>query len=84
MSAERAKERFRKIRASFAEPPLGLDLDGALQVKESGRDLEILADGNSEQLLDRLRVAHPEELRCSSLSLEEIFVASRALTTATL
>ena len=82
MSADRARERFRKIQVSFSQPPVGLDLTGALQVRESGRDLEILADGNSEQLLEKLQQAQPEELRCGSLSLEEIFVASQTLATA--
>ncbi len=79
METDRAKERFRKIRASFAHPPGQLDLAGALSVRQSGRDLEILANGNSEQLLERLRAADPEDLRSESLSLEELFVASKAL-----
>jgi ABC-2 type transport system ATP-binding protein len=84
MQTDRAKERFRKIRASFAQPPARLDLSGALTVRQSGGDLEILADGNSEQLLERLRAAGPEELRSESLSLEELFVASKALAGRTL
>lgn len=79
MQVDRAKDRFRRIRASFAESPVGLDLAGALSVRQSGRDLEILADGNSEQLLQQLRSKSPEELRSDSLSLEELFVASQAL-----
>src|SRR5579872_833585 len=74
MPAENARDRFQKIRASFARPPAGLDLAGALDVKESGSDMEILADGNRDRLLERLRAAHPEEIRCDSLTLEEIFV----------
>ena len=84
MQTDRAKERFRKIRASFAQPPEQLDLSGALSVRQSGSDFEILADGNSEQLLERLRTAGPEELRSESLSLEELFVASKALAGRTL
>jgi ABC-2 type transport system ATP-binding protein len=79
METDRAKDRFRKIRASFAEEPARLDLSGALNVRQSGRDYEILADGNSEQILERLRAARPDELRSESLSLEELFVASKAL-----
>ena len=79
MGAEAARERFRKIRVSFPEEPAGLDLSGALHVRRAGRDLEILADGNSEQLLERLRARHPEALRCDSLSLEEIFVTAGTL-----
>jgi ABC-2 type transport system ATP-binding protein len=79
MASEDARARFRKIRVSFPDEPKGLDLAGALQVRQSGRDLEILADGNSEQLLERLRARQPEELRCDSLTLEEIFVTAGTL-----
>jgi len=50
-----------------------------LNVKQSGREVEILADGNSGQLMEKLRTLSPEDLRCESLSLEEIFVASGVL-----
>jgi ABC-2 type transport system ATP-binding protein len=79
MPADLARERFQKIRVSFLQPPVGLDLSGALNVRQSGRDMEILANGNREQLLEKLRACHPEELRCDSLTLEEIFVAAGTL-----
>jgi len=78
MEADAARDRFKKIRARFAEIPK-LDLPGALSVKQSGREVEILANGNSEQLLEKLKSHLPEELKCESLSLEEIFVASDIL-----
>jgi ABC-2 type transport system ATP-binding protein len=76
MDADAARDRFRKIHARFAQPPAQLDLSDALNVKRSGREIEILVNGNSEQLLEKLKLRSPEELRCESLSLEEIFVAS--------
>jgi len=79
MAADDARDRFRKIRARFSQPPSGLDLAGALSVRQSGREIEILANGNSEQLLETLRLRQAEELRCDSLTLEEIFIASRTL-----
>ena len=82
MEAEGARERFKKIRARFAESPPALDLAGSLQVRQSGRELEILADGASERLLAVIDAARPEEVKCESLSLEEIFVASKILTQA--
>jgi ABC-2 type transport system ATP-binding protein len=82
MEADKARERFRKIRARFSQPPARLDLAEALSVRENGRELEILANGNSEILLERLRAESPEDLRCESLSLEEIFVASNILSKA--
>ena len=84
MQADDARERFQKIRVSFSQPPSGLDLSGALDVRGSGREFEILADGNSKQLLERLQARQPEELRCQSLSLEEIFVAAGTLVKARL
>ncbi len=79
MNADAARDRFKKIRARFAEPPQLGNLTGALNVKQTGREVEILANGNSEQLLESLRAMQPEELHTESLSLEEIFVASAFL-----
>ncbi len=79
LPADEARNRFQKIRATFAEPPSGLDLAGALSVRQSGREMEILANGNSAQLLEKLRALRPEELHSESLTLEEIFVASGTL-----
>jgi ABC-2 type transport system ATP-binding protein len=79
MEADDARDRFRKIRARFAQPPAQLDLSDALNVRQNGREMEILADGNSGKLLEKLRALQPEELGCESLSLEEIFVASDIL-----
>jgi ABC-2 type transport system ATP-binding protein len=78
LDADAARHRFRKINARFAAPPPKMDLK-AISVKQSGRELEILANGNSEQLFAQLKSYSPEDLRCESLSLEEIFVASDAL-----
>jgi len=80
MNADDARERFKKISVRFGAAPAPLALPGALQIKQNGRSAEILANGNSEQLMAELRARHPEDLRCESLSLEEIFVASKTLT----
>jgi len=82
MAADEARERFQKIHAQFAEPLGALELPGALQIKQSGREVEVLANGNSQQILTLLRARNPEELRCASLSLEEVFVATQALSQA--
>ncbi len=79
MEADAARDRFRKIRARFARLPESLALAGALDVRKSGREIEILANGNSEPLLAELKAHQPEELKTESLSLEEIFVASNKL-----
>jgi ABC-2 type transport system ATP-binding protein len=79
MEADAARDRFRKIRARFASDAPLLKLPGALEVKRNGRELEVLGNGNSESLMETLRAHKPEELQCESLSLEEIFVASKLL-----
>jgi ABC-2 type transport system ATP-binding protein len=79
MNADSARDRFKKIRARFSETPPKFALTGALRVTQTGREIEILANGNSERLMAELKSHQPEELRCESLSLEEIFVASKTL-----
>ncbi len=76
MEADAARDRFKKIRARFAQPPAKFDLPGALNVKQTGRELEILANGSSDELIAKLKIFQPEELQTESLTLEEIFVAS--------
>ena len=80
MEADTARDRFKKIRARFSqEPKAKLELLGALDLKQTGRDVEILANGSGELLLNQLK-SHPvEDLKVESLSLEEIFVASDLL-----
>ena len=79
MPADAARARFRKIRARFAQPLVNFQAPGALRMQQTGREVEILANGNSEELLVRLQSLKPENLQSESLSLEEIFVATRTL-----
>ena len=81
MEADAARDRFRKIRARFSQE-LKLNLPNALKIKKSGRELEILANGNSDQLLAELKKHQPEDIKIEALSLEEIFVVSDQLKTA--
>jgi ABC-2 type transport system ATP-binding protein len=79
MTADDARERFRKITARFDQMPSRNDLQGALQIRQVGREIEILANGNTDELLKKLKAQKAEELKCASLTLEELFVASGAL-----
>jgi ABC-2 type transport system ATP-binding protein len=79
MEADAARNRFCKIRARFAEAPAELKLPGAINVRQTGRELELIGNGNAKELVEMLRGHRPEELRCEALSLEEIFVASKFL-----
>jgi ABC-2 type transport system ATP-binding protein len=83
MAADTARDRFRKIRARFAQPVTNLQLPGALNIKQNGREVEILANGSSEELIAKLKALQPEDLQSESLTLEEIFVVSGILKTTT-
>jgi len=79
LEADRARDRFKKVRARFAEPPKGIELPGAIAPRLDGRELEFLADGNLPKLLELLRAHHPEDIKCEALTLEEVFVSAQAL-----
>lgn len=79
MAADAARERFRKIQVRFPHEPPRLDLSGALQVRQEGRELELLVNGGADRLVELLRANSAEIVRSESLSLEEIFLASGAL-----
>ncbi|MBN2317921.1 MAG: hypothetical protein JXR49_02540, partial [Acidobacteria bacterium] len=76
LGADEARERYRKIRARFSEPPAGVQLEGALRIRTTGREIEVIADGGCERICGELRRLAPEELTSEALSLEEIFVAA--------
>jgi ABC-2 type transport system ATP-binding protein len=76
LQADEARDRYRKIRARFADTVPALKLEGAINVRSVGRELEIIANGAMPAIEQRLRAENPEELSSESLSLEEIFVAT--------
>ncbi len=76
LAADEARARYQKIRVRFAAEPPALNLPGALQVKSSGRDLELVVNGNAAEMQERLRALSPETMTSEALTLEEIFVAT--------
>ncbi len=76
LGADDARRRYQRIRARFPVSVPALDLTRALQVRQKGRELEVVADGAAPEILDRLRQQSPEEISTESLQLEEIFVAT--------
>lgn len=76
LAADAARERYQKVYARFASEPTGLDLAGVQVLRRAGRELELVANGNSGALLDRLKAQSPEALTSESLTLEEIFVTT--------
>jgi ABC-2 type transport system ATP-binding protein len=76
LDADAARERYKKIHARFADDPGTLHLEGACSVRQRGREVEVIVDGQSADIVNRLRARSPEALTTESLSLEEIFVAT--------
>jgi hypothetical protein len=76
LEADKARERYQKIRARFAQSPPELDLAAALHVRRAGRELDLIVNGGGAELLERLRQHNPEALTTEALTLEEIFVAT--------
>jgi ABC-2 type transport system ATP-binding protein len=76
LDADAARQRYQKVYARFAAEPGALDLSGARVLKQRGRELEVLVNGDAAAVLARLQARSPESLTTESLSLEEIFVAT--------
>ena len=75
LDADAARARYHRVYARFAdERPR--DLTGSRVVKQRGRDIEILAEGNLDEVFGRLRAFAPESVTSEALSLEEIFVST--------
>jgi ABC-2 type transport system ATP-binding protein len=82
MDADSARNHFKKIRVRFAQSQELTNfatINGVLSSRQNGREVEILANGHSDAIVEKIRLLKPEEVVCESLSLEEIFIASKAL-----
>jgi ABC-2 type transport system ATP-binding protein len=76
LDADVARERYQRIYARFASEPAEINLPGTRVLRRSPREIEIVADGNSSSVLDRLRALSPEALISEALPLEDIFVSA--------
>ena len=76
LDADAARERYQKIYARFSDEPGTLDLAGARLLRRRGREVEVVVNGNSAEVMERLRVRSPETLTTEALTLEEIFVTT--------
>ena len=76
LGADEARSRYQKIHARFAGDAPKIDWGTARSIKSGGREVEVIASGNSTELIDRMRAHSPVALTSESLSLEEIFVAT--------
>jgi ABC-2 type transport system ATP-binding protein len=76
LDADAARQRYQKIHARFRGEAPQMELGGARVLRRGAREIEIVVNGNSREVLERLKAASPETLTTESLSLEEIFVAT--------
>ncbi len=76
MDADEARRRFQKIYCRFGAAPPSLDFADLRVVRRRDRELEVVANGDSAQILERLRAHAPEALHVESLRLEDIFVST--------
>ena len=76
LDADTARERYQKVYARFADDARSVDVGDARVLHRAGRELELIANGNSTQLIDRLRAFSPESVRTEALTLEDIFVST--------
>jgi ABC-2 type transport system ATP-binding protein len=76
LEADAARQRYQKIYARFPGTLPAMDLAGARVLRQAGREIEIVVNGNSGDVLDRLRAGSPDTLTTEALSLEEIFVTT--------
>jgi ABC-2 type transport system ATP-binding protein len=76
LGADAARDRYQKIYARFAGEPPAFQMPGARVLKQRGRELEVLVNGNAEEVARRLKAASPEALSTEALTLEEIFVTT--------
>jgi ABC-2 type transport system ATP-binding protein len=76
LEADEAREKYKRIRARFRSEPPRIEVPGILDLRRVGRDLEIIANGASDQILDRLNAHGPECVSTEALTLEDIFMVS--------
>ncbi|MEX2270456.1 MAG: ABC transporter ATP-binding protein [Vicinamibacterales bacterium] len=76
LDADGARERYQKIYARFASVQTPFDLAGAHVLRHHGREIELVANGNTAAIMDQLRTRSPEALTKSAMTLEEIFVST--------
>ena len=63
MEADTARNHFKKIRARFAQSPASTDfaaIAGVLSARQNGREVEILANGHSDAIVEKLKLLKPE------------------------
>ncbi|MGA1238589.1 MAG: ABC transporter ATP-binding protein [Limisphaerales bacterium] len=76
MEADAARDRYRKLTASFSTEAPDVDVPGARRTLRQGRNLEVLVNGQLDQARDFIQTLQPADLKVEALSLEEIFLVT--------
>ena len=76
MESDAAREKYQKVSARFQTEPKELNLRNGRILRRAGRELEVIVNGNSAEIIEQIKLASPEHLRVEALTLEEIFVTS--------
>lgn len=77
LDADEARSRYRKLTARFEDAmPSEHEFKTAKSVKRHGRTLEMVVNGDGDQLLEKIKNARPAEVSVESLTLEEIFMTA--------
>ena len=76
LDADAARQRYQKIYARFAGEPGEIELAGARVLRQKGREIEVVVNGNAADVMARLKAHSPETLTSEALTLEEIFIAT--------
>ncbi len=74
LEADEARSRYKKIHARFAGSPPKIDFVQPGKIRGDGREVDITVNGNSAEVLERLKALGPESVNVESLTLEEVFV----------
>jgi ABC-2 type transport system ATP-binding protein len=75
--ADDARAKFRRLRAEFdLDAPDDPVFRAAKSFKRDGRAVELIVNGNGDDVAARLRAMNPASFTVESLTLEEIFLAS--------
>jgi ABC-2 type transport system ATP-binding protein len=76
LESDQARDQFKKIRVRFETERPEVSQLPCIQYVPAGREYEFTANGNTNELIDRLKEMRPEEMEVENLSLEEIFLAA--------
>src|SRR5216110_639383 len=62
LDADQARGRYQKIRARFSGEAPSLAFPGALHLRRTGRELELIANGEGPKIIEQIKALSPESL----------------------